>query len=155
MLDFFVMLGTSLIASGAIAGAIYEGYPWLEWAGGKLVQLKYHYSLLPKEFKAEPWYNSTGDIIQYKVVDEAYVAEYVDPRLTMYKSAIDRRPIGFELTGGQDLLWRASQSHMSAPMSLLLLIAHTEISKTPKARQRRWSYRVALALVGQKVLRIT
>ncbi len=50
-------------------------------------------------FLAEPWYNPYGDCIVYKMVDEAAVADRVDELLTIYRSAEDNRPIGFQLKG--------------------------------------------------------
>ncbi len=50
-------------------------------------------------FRAEPWYNPDGDCIIYKMADEAVVAERVDELLTVYNSAVDDRPIGFQIKG--------------------------------------------------------
>jgi hypothetical protein len=51
------------------------------------------------EFKAEPWYNRYGDCIVYQIADEAVVADRVDEVLTIYRSALDNRPIGFQMKG--------------------------------------------------------
>jgi hypothetical protein len=50
-------------------------------------------------FKAEPWYNPDGDCIVFKMVDEAVVADRIDEVLTVYNSAVDNRPIGFQIKG--------------------------------------------------------
>lgn len=50
-------------------------------------------------FLAEPWYNPYGDCIVYKMVDEAAVADRIDDLLTIYRSAEDNRPIGFQIKG--------------------------------------------------------
>jgi hypothetical protein len=50
-------------------------------------------------FLAEPWYNSYGDCIVFKMADEAAVADRIDELLTIYRSAEDNRPIGFQIKG--------------------------------------------------------
>jgi hypothetical protein len=50
-------------------------------------------------FSAEPWYNPYGDCIVYKLVDEAAAADRIDDLLTIYRSADDNRPIGFQIKG--------------------------------------------------------
>jgi hypothetical protein len=49
------------------------------------------------EFRSEPWYNSEGDCIIYQTANEAIVRDRIDGFLTIYRSAIDNRPIGFQL----------------------------------------------------------
>ena len=51
------------------------------------------------EFKAEPWYNPCGDCIIFQMADEAIVADRIDELLTIYRSAVDDRPIGFQIKG--------------------------------------------------------
>jgi hypothetical protein len=48
-------------------------------------------------FVSEPWYNPNGDCIIYKTVDEAVVADRIDGVLTVFRSAIDNRPIGYKI----------------------------------------------------------
>ncbi|HPO14992.1 MAG TPA: hypothetical protein PLI09_16235 [Candidatus Hydrogenedentes bacterium] len=50
-----------------------------------------------ESFNPMPWYNPNGDCIMYQTANEAVVAERIDEFLTIYRSAIDNRPIGFEL----------------------------------------------------------
>jgi len=56
------------------------------------------------EFHAAPWYNPDGDCIVYQMANEAIVADRIDPVLTVYRSAIDRRPIGFQIKGVQAII---------------------------------------------------
>ncbi|MCX5634991.1 MAG: hypothetical protein NTW55_03995 [Planctomycetota bacterium] len=51
------------------------------------------------EFRPEPWYNQKGDCIVYQTANEAIVADRIDEFLTIYSSAIDERPIGFQIKG--------------------------------------------------------
>jgi hypothetical protein len=46
-----------------------------------------------------PWYNPDGDCIVYQMVDEAIIAQRVDPILTLYRSAITDKPIGYQIKG--------------------------------------------------------
>ncbi|MBU4270458.1 MAG: hypothetical protein KKE86_15225 [Planctomycetes bacterium] len=55
-------------------------------------------------FLAEPWYNPYGDCIVYKMVDEAAVADRIDDLLTIYRSAEDERPIGFQIKGVAEII---------------------------------------------------
>ena len=50
-------------------------------------------------FQAEPWYNPDGDCIVYRMANEAVVADRIDELLTVYNSAEDNRPIGFQIKG--------------------------------------------------------
>ena len=52
-----------------------------------------------QQFRAEPWYNPHGDCLVYRAADEAVVADRVDGILTIYRSAVDNRPIGFQIKG--------------------------------------------------------
>jgi hypothetical protein len=48
---------------------------------------------------SKPWYNPAGDCIIYQMADEAIVADRIDRSLTIYRSAINNRPIGFQIKG--------------------------------------------------------
>lgn len=50
-----------------------------------------------KGFRAEPWYNAKGDCIEYHTVNEAVVADRIDEKLTIYRSVVTDRPIGFKI----------------------------------------------------------
>ncbi len=50
-------------------------------------------------FSAEPWYNQDGDCLVYKMANEATIADRIDELLTIYRSAQDNRPIGFQIKG--------------------------------------------------------
>ena len=50
-------------------------------------------------FGPEPWYNPYGDCVTLAVADEARVADRIDGVLTIYRSAIDNRPIGYQIKG--------------------------------------------------------
>lgn len=47
----------------------------------------------------EPWYNPEGDCIIYQMADEAIVAERIDEVLTIYRSVISNKPIGYQIKG--------------------------------------------------------
>ena len=47
----------------------------------------------------EPWYNPDGDCIIYQMIDEAIVADRIDEVLTIYRSAITNKPIGYQIKG--------------------------------------------------------
>jgi hypothetical protein len=111
------------------------------------------------EFRAEPWYNPYGDCIVYKMADEAVVAERVDELLTVYNSAVDNRPIGFQIKGvqaiirklGLDGLAVASQSDAGGvkfiSIAALLLAAYEEGEPT---LARRRAYASAMECPAEK-----
>jgi len=55
-------------------------------------------------FVPRPWYNPEGDCIVFKSRNVAVVAERVDGILTLYLSAEDGRPVGFQIKGVRHLL---------------------------------------------------
>lgn len=58
------------------------------------------------EFRPAPWYNPHGDCIVHQIADEAVIAERIDELLTLYRSAVDRRVIGYQVKGVQALIQR-------------------------------------------------
>ena len=111
------------------------------------------------EFRAEPWYNPHGDCIVYQIADEAFVAERVDEVLTVYNSAMDDRPIGFQIKGvhaivqkfGLDALAFESESDSGGVRSIsivaLLLAAYEEGLPT---LARRRAYAAAMECPAEK-----
>jgi len=107
----------------------------------------------PQEFKPEPWYNPHGDCIVYQIADEALIADRIDEVLTIYRSAIDERPIGYEIKDvlaiiqkcGFDALACASgetsEELTSVSIAALLLVAYEE---GPKTTNRRHGYASAM-----------
>lgn len=53
----------------------------------------------PSGFPPKPWYNPVGDCIIYEMADEAVVADRVDELVTIYRSAITGRAIGYQIKG--------------------------------------------------------
>jgi hypothetical protein len=111
------------------------------------------------EFRAEPWYNPHGDCIVYQVADEAFVAERVDEVLTVYNSAMDDRPIGFQIKGvhaivqrfGLDGLAVESEADSGGVRSIsivaLLLAAYEQ---GPRTLGRRRAYAAAMGYPAEK-----
>ena len=104
-------------------------------------------------FKAEPWYNPHGDCIVYKMADEAFVADRVDEWLTVYNSAVDGRPIGFQIKGvlaiirkfgldGLAVSWKADDKGVQAISIMALLLAAYE--QGPRTFARRRAYAAAM-----------
>jgi hypothetical protein len=58
----------------------------------------------PPGFKPEPWYNSHGDCLEYVLANEGIVGDRIDEVITIYRSLVDRRPIGFQIKGISALL---------------------------------------------------
>jgi hypothetical protein len=106
-------------------------------------------------FQAEPWYNPHGDCLVYKMANEAAVADRIDELLTIYRSAEDNRPIGFQIKGvmatirklGWSGLAVASEANAECVQSIsimaLLLAAYEERAST---LGRRIGYTTAMEL---------
>lgn len=58
---------------------------------------------LPR-FVPEVWYNAIGDCVEFCAEDVAVVADRIDDVITIYRSAVDERPIGFQIKGVLALL---------------------------------------------------
>ncbi len=111
------------------------------------------------EFRAEPWYNPYGDCIVYKMADEAVVANRVDELLTVYNSAVDDRPIGFQIKGvhaiiskfGLDALGVHSTGDARGVRSVsivtLLLAAYED---GPRTLGRRTAYATAMECPSER-----
>ncbi len=95
----------------------------------------------------KPWYNSAGDCIIYQMVDEAIVAERIDDILTIYRSAVDNKPIGYQIKdvaalarryGWHGLLVKCGRDEeklKEISLSWLLLVAYESGQKTIGRRQ--------------------
>ena len=104
-------------------------------------------------FKAEPWYNPDGDCIVYKMANEAAVADRIDELLTIYRSAVDNRPIGFQIKGVAAIIRKFrfaglavssqadSEQMRSVSIAALLLAAYEE---RPPTVSRRIGYAAAM-----------
>lgn len=110
-------------------------------------------------FRAEPWYNPHGDCIVYKIADEAVVANRVDEVLTVYNSAVDDRPIGFQIKGVQAIIRKYGLDGLgvhstrdggevtSISIVALLLAAYEE---GPHTLGRRRAYATAMECPGER-----
>ncbi len=99
------------------------------------------------EFRPEAWYNPYGDCIIYQTANEAVVADRVDGVLTVYRSAVDNRPIGFQIKGVRAIIEKFGVEGVSIEaervgdeikrisVALLLLAAYERGPLTPERRQ--------------------
>ena len=99
------------------------------------------------QFRQEAWYNPYGDCIIYQTANEAVVAERIDQVLTVYRSAVDNRPIGFQIKGVRAIIERFGVKGVSVSaegvgdeirrisVALLLLAAYERGPLTPERRQ--------------------
>ena len=102
-------------------------------------------------FRPAPWYNRGGDCIVYQTANEAVVADRIDGLLTVYNSAADGRPIGFEVKGvgailskfGLDALEVTSEANgetvKSISIVLLLLVAYEEGGTSSMDRRKAYA----------------
>lgn len=55
-------------------------------------------------FEPRLFYNRFGDCLEYKIAPEGVVGDRIGEVITIYRSAIDDRPIGFQIKGVSALL---------------------------------------------------
>lgn len=104
-----------------------------------------------KGFRAEPWYNAIGDCVEYHTINEAVVADRIDEKLTIYRSVITNKPIGFKLKDVQALLSKYGYDTLAVQVeqedatlvsiAALLFAAYEEAAPSIK---RRLAYSSAL-----------
>lgn len=63
-------------------------------------------------FKRGIWYNRDGDCLEYSTVNEAVVADRIDCVITIYRSAVDNRPVGFQIKGVSAILGLMDATHL-------------------------------------------
>ena len=102
----------------------------------------------PQEFRPEPWYNPYGDCIQYLIADEAPVADRIDDILTIYRSAIDNRPIGYQIKDVLALIKEFGWDGL-ASVTALFLAAYESL---PRTMTRRAAYASAMQYPTEKRL---
>ena len=110
-------------------------------------------------FKDEPWYNEHGDCVVYKSANEATCAERIDSILTLYRSAIDDRVIGFQIKGVAALMREFGLAGMSIHAETdrdevvsvsMLLLAAVRASKEVGTRDRLEAYDSVLPLAARQ-----
>ena len=109
----------------------------------------------PKGIKPPvPYYNPHGDCITFQLVDEAIVADGIDDVLTIYRSVVTNKPIGYQLKNVQAIARQSGcngvmvqhehdcEELKQVTLNLLLLTAYEQGSKT---LSRKVGYAEALA----------
>ena len=106
-----------------------------------------------------PWYNPDGDCIIYQFADEAVIADRIDEVLTIYRSAISNKPIGYQIKGVAALAkrfgWHGvlveskqdAEELKEVSLSALLLAAYEQ---GPKTIGRRMAYADAFEFCADK-----
>lgn len=113
---------------------------------------------LPGKTDVGPRYNHHGDCIEYRTVPDAFIGDRIDDYLTIYRSAIDNAPIGFQIKEVRALLQRFGFDGMAffaqkdgdclVSVSAVLLAAY---DSSPRTIKRRSNYAEAVrALSGQR-----
>ena len=97
----------------------------------------------------EPWYNPDGDCIVYQMTNEAVVGDRIDEVLTIYRSAVTGKAIGYQIKGVAALTrefgWdgvlveykKDTEELQEVSLSALLLAAYEQ---GPKTIGRRKAY---------------
>jgi hypothetical protein len=95
-------------------------------------------------FKAEAFYNPYGDCVDYQSVDEAICADRLDSLITLYRSAVDGRVIGFQIKGikailgalGFETMAVGAKKEADQSISLIVLVlAACKLAEEKEARK--------------------
>ena len=107
--------------------------------------------------KQKPWYNPHGDCIEFQAVDEEIIADRIDNFLTIYQSATNREPIGFQIKDVQKLMQKYECTGIEVQAKLsqgklinvtgLLLFAYEH---QPPSINRRSGYTSALSALPSR-----
>lgn len=113
----------------------------------------------PQDTPRSPWYNAHGDCITFQCADEAVVADRIDDILTIYRSALDSRPIGFQLKDVKALMRKSDwagvvvnckqDGHEVQEVSLSALLLTAYEALRPSISRRR-AYAMAVDLPGRR-----
>lgn len=90
-----------------------------------------------EEVGLRPWYNTTGDCIEYQTQQVAIIGDRIDNYLTIYRSAEDRSAVGFQLKDVSELMkrhhsnvfgvaWEAKDKKIISVSSLLITALETD-----------------------------
>ena len=100
----------------------------------------------------KPWYNPAGDCIVYQMADEAVVADRIDEVLTVYRSAITNKPVGYQIKGvgalarrfgWEGVLVQSTQDAEQLKEVSLFALLLAAYEQGPKTIGRRKSYAAA------------
>lgn len=112
------------------------------------------------EFRAAPWYNADGDCIHYHWRDDEFHAEWLDDKVTIYRSLTTGEAVGFEIKGVGALVKKLGEFGISltecdgTPLALFMFVSQTTGSSNYPASERAELYRYLIEQVAKQKVEI-
>lgn len=106
-------------------------------------------------FCAEPWYNTYGDCIHYHWRPDEYIREWVDDKLTVYRSAENKEAVGCQIKGIKALLKKMGDWGLDIDeaggmrIAMFLFVSQNVANPSPVGEDRGATYRYLLEKVGK------
>ena len=112
-------------------------------------------------FCATPWFNPHGDCVTFAIANEARIADRIDGILTIYRSAVDDRPIGYQIKDvtaiqrrmGLQAVEIQSEEAQGQLISVSMLLLAAYESKPPSI-SRREAYSFALEQTANSKVKV-
>ena len=105
---------------------------------------------IPPRFSASPWYNGAGDCIHYHWRQDEYYADWVDDKITVYRSIKTNEAVGLQIKGIVALIQKLGDFGVSineqtdVPLAMFLFASRaassTDDEKMIVAREKIYSY---------------
>jgi len=100
-------------------------------------------------FRAEPWYNRDGDCIHYHWRPDDHYGDWIDDKLTLYRSIDTKEAVGCQIKGVTALIKKLGDFGISlkaqdgTPLALFLFASQTIATGSqlpPEDRERTYRY---------------
>jgi len=116
----------------------------------------------PLKASGVPWYNPAGDCIHYHWRDDEFYRDWMDDKLTVYRSHKNDEAVGCEIKGIHALLdkmgdFGISVNHKTGvPLAIFLFISHVAAAPSDeKIIAREKIYRYIMGMVGKETVNLT
>lgn len=114
------------------------------------------------EFRAEPWYNRQGDCFIYHWCADEFYREFIDDKVTIYRSVKTNEAVGCQIKGVSALVKKLggfgislSNAADGAPLALFVLVSQNAASGSRlDAEKRANTYRYLVEQVAQTKVEI-
>lgn len=112
-------------------------------------------------FSGKPWYNSLGDCIHFHWRDEEFYRDWLDDKLTVYRSIHDDQAVGCQIKGVHALLRKLGEFGIAVnqpngvPLAIFLFASHVAAKPDEtKIVEREQLYRYIVGKAGPEKISV-
>jgi hypothetical protein len=112
-------------------------------------------------FSSDPWYNADGDCIHFHWAPDEFYREWVDDKLTVYRSIATGNAVGCQIKGVSALLKKLGDFDISlneqdgTPLAIFLFVSQAMATNTENdAESRQKTYKYILEQVGKQKVEV-